>query len=320
MRDPACPLVSGRSLYGRDAGRCDSRLCAVDDFLLRRLFVRDTLGLYRVRNCKDWDREMTTYVICIAVSFLASVAGSICGIGGGVLIKPVLDAFGALDVASISFLSGCTVLSMSCYSVLKAGRGRTDKDGSSIKALLAAGSVLGGIAGKTLFRHISEMAANPQHTGAVQAACLFFVTLGTAVYTIQKAHIRTCRMQKPLACLFVGGGLGICSSFLGIGGGPINLAALFHFFSMDTKEAAQSSLYIIVFSQAASLFTTLATGTTPAVRPELIACMAVSGVAGGAVGRNISARIGEEALNRLLIGLMAVIMGICVFNVQRYLH
>ena len=48
--------------------------------------------------------------------------------------------------------------------------------------------------------------------------------------------------------------------------------------------------------------------------------MAVSGVAGGAVGRNISARIGEEALNRLLIGLMAVIMGICVFNVQRYLH
>ena len=33
------------------------------------------------------------YVIFGAVSFLASVAGAICGIGGGVLIKPILDAF-----------------------------------------------------------------------------------------------------------------------------------------------------------------------------------------------------------------------------------
>ncbi len=137
---------------------------------------------------------MTTYVICIAVSFLASVAGSICGIGGGVLIKPVLDAFGALDVASISFLSGCTVLSMSCYSVLKAGRGRTDKDGSSIKALLAAGSVLGGIAGKTLFRHISEMAANPQHTGAGQPPACSLSLWGQRFIQFRR------RISEPAGC------------------------------------------------------------------------------------------------------------------------
>lgn len=55
----------------------------------------------------------------LAVSFLASIAGAICGIGGGVIIKPVLDLFGLDSVATISFLSGCTVLSMSCYSVGK---------------------------------------------------------------------------------------------------------------------------------------------------------------------------------------------------------
>ena len=54
------------------------------------------------------------YFIFLAVSFFASVVGAICGIGGGVLIKPLLDAFGVLSVASISSLSGCTVLSMSC--------------------------------------------------------------------------------------------------------------------------------------------------------------------------------------------------------------
>jgi uncharacterized membrane protein YfcA len=46
------------------------------------------------------------------VSFFASVIGSICGIGGGVIIKPVLDAVGLYSVSTISFMSGCIVLSM----------------------------------------------------------------------------------------------------------------------------------------------------------------------------------------------------------------
>ena len=33
-----------------------------------------------------------TIVIIIFVCFFASAAGSICGIGGGVLIRPILDA------------------------------------------------------------------------------------------------------------------------------------------------------------------------------------------------------------------------------------
>lgn len=51
------------------------------------------------------------------VSFAASVVGAICGIGGGMIIKPTLDIFGWVSVSTISFLSGCTVLAMSCYSV-----------------------------------------------------------------------------------------------------------------------------------------------------------------------------------------------------------
>ena len=41
---------------------------------------------------------MPVYVVFLAVSFLASIVGAVCGIGGGVIIKPVLDAFGVLDV------------------------------------------------------------------------------------------------------------------------------------------------------------------------------------------------------------------------------
>ena len=36
------------------------------------------------------------YVVIVAVCFFSSVVGAICGIGGGVIIKPVLDATGVM--------------------------------------------------------------------------------------------------------------------------------------------------------------------------------------------------------------------------------
>lgn len=44
-------------------------------------------------------------LLYLVVSFLASVIGAICGIGGGVIIKPVLDLCGLASVSTISFLS-----------------------------------------------------------------------------------------------------------------------------------------------------------------------------------------------------------------------
>ena len=58
-------------------------------------------------------------VVVFLVSFLASTVGAVCGIGGGVIIKPMLDLLHIGSVQTISFLSGCTVLSISSYSVIK---------------------------------------------------------------------------------------------------------------------------------------------------------------------------------------------------------
>ena len=52
-------------------------------------------------------------LVYFLVAFLSSIVGAICGIGGGVVIKPVLDLFQLGAVSTINFLSGCTVLSMS---------------------------------------------------------------------------------------------------------------------------------------------------------------------------------------------------------------
>ncbi|MCI8535888.1 MAG: sulfite exporter TauE/SafE family protein [Hungatella sp.] len=259
------------------------------------------------------------YIIFAAVSFLASVAGAICGIGGGVLIKPILDAFGVLSVSTISFLSSCTVLSMSCYSVVKAKLSGSSLVDIKTGTPLAIGAALGGVAGKLMFQYLSNLAENKNQVGAVQALCLLVITLGTLIYTLKKDMIHTHHVSNHLICILIGLVLGIFSSFLGIGGGPINLVVLFFFFSMDTKTAAQNSLYIILFSQIASLINTLATGNVPEFGIELLVIMVLCGILGGAAGRIVNRRMEASMVNQLFIGLMVVIMLICVYNIIQFI-
>lgn len=259
------------------------------------------------------------YLIFLGVSFGASVVGAICGIGGGVLIKPILDTFGVLSVASISFLSGCTVLSMSCYSVLKARLSKESLVDLKTGTPLAIGAAIGGVTGKMMFQYLSDMFTNKDQVGAIQAVCLLIITLGTMIYTLKKDQIKTLHVQNPLVCIAIGLVLGICSSFLGIGGGPINLVVLFYFFSMDTKTAAQNSLYIILFSQITSLVNTLITHTVPEFEVGLLILMVGGGILGGAAGRIVNKRMDVNMVNKLFIGLMAVIMLICVYNIYQFM-
>lgn len=259
------------------------------------------------------------YIIFLGVSFGASVVGAICGIGGGVLIKPLLDAFGVLSVASISFLSGCTVLSMSCYSVVKAHMSKESLVDLKTGTPLAIGAAIGGVAGKMMFQYLSDMFANKDQVGAIQAVCLLVITFGTLVYTLKKDKIKTLHVTNAAACIAIGFVLGICSSFLGIGGGPINLVVLFYFFSMDTKTAAQNSLYIILFSQITSLVNTLITRTVPEFGILLLILMVGGGILGGAAGRIINKKIDANTVNKLFIGLMVIIMMICVYNIYQFM-
>jgi len=139
---------------------------------------------------------MPVYVVFLAVSFLASIVGAVCGIGGGVIIKPVLDAFGVLDVSAISFLSGCTVLAMSLYSVGRNKIAGTLSVDMSTGTPLAAGAAVGGVVGKYMFQAVRQMFENQNTVGAVQAACLMILTLGTLIYTLKKSCIKTHHLKK----------------------------------------------------------------------------------------------------------------------------
>lgn len=58
-------------------------------------------------------------IMLLLIAFLSSVIGNICGVGGGVFMKPVVDLSGIASVSLASFLSGVTVLAMTGYSTFK---------------------------------------------------------------------------------------------------------------------------------------------------------------------------------------------------------
>lgn len=254
----------------------------------------------------------------LLICFFASAIGSICGIGGGVIIKPVLDSFGIMDVAAISFLSGCTVLSMTAYSVIKSRFGGESHIDQLIGLPLAIGAAMGGIIGKWLFSYISSLGSDKNKVGAIQAACLLIVTIGTLIYTIYKTQIKTLHITNVIACISIGLTLGIMSSFLGIGGGPINLVVLFFFFSMTTKAAAENSLYIIFFSQITSLISSLATKSVPDFQVCHLLLMVAGGILGGIGGQMVNKKIDDKAVDKLFIGLMVLIICINIYNIYQF--
>ncbi|MFV0353393.1 MAG: sulfite exporter TauE/SafE family protein [Oscillospiraceae bacterium] len=258
------------------------------------------------------------HILFFAVSLIASIAGSICGIGGGVIIKPTLDLFAFTSVEVVSFLSGCTVLAMSGYSVITAVVKKEHRVNKTTSLPLALGGAVGGLLGKHLFTMVRLAFNNSNVVGGVQSVCLALITLGALMYTLKRAGIKTHRVKNFFACVIIGLVLGAMSGFLGIGGGPINLVVLYFFFSEDTKTAAQNSLYIILFSQLASLIASIATKTVPPFEWTSLVLMVLGGVLGGFIGRQINKKISARTVEKLFVFLMVVIIGFSIYNAIQY--
>ncbi len=265
--------------------------------------------------------KLLLYLIFALVGFLASIVGSMTGIGGGVLIKPILDLTGLMSVASISFLSGATVLSMSVYAVAKAYLNRDPEEESNLGTIvpLGLGAAIGGIIGKNIFDYFANTMPNPDGVGGLQSIVLGLVTLITLIYAIKEDSIRTHRVRNTLVIVIIGLLLGIISAFLGIGGGPINLMVLSFLFSMDITTAALSSLNVIMFSQIASIGNTILTNNVPTIPIPILILMVISGILGAAVGRKIEEKMSSRQIRSLYIFALIVIIVLNIINTYRFL-
>lgn len=147
-------------------------------------------------------------LIYFVVIVLANTVGAISGMGGGVLIKPILDLIGAHSVAGISFYSTVAVFTMSIVSTV-----RQVSSGKSLNwqivGWVSGGAVVGGIAGNIVFEIFLRLFENEKHVQLIQ----IFLTVLTLVFAFfyTKHHQPKFHLTSWIWYLICGGDLGLFS-------------------------------------------------------------------------------------------------------------
>ena len=255
-----------------------------------------------------------THIITVIICIAASTLGAVCGIGGGIIIKPLLDLINYGSVQTVNFLSCCTVLSMTTYSIINNFVGKKSEIDIRVAMPLAAGAALGGVGGKYIFDWVVDFTGEADTAGAIQSVILAAVIAGSIWYTLNKEKIKPELAGSNAAGIPIGLGLGLVSSFLGIGGGPINLIFLFYFYGFETKKAVKYSLFIIFLSQFTNLAVTVMRSNVPEFEPLALVLMMAAGICGGILGRKLNKKLSNKDVDKLFIAFQVLVVLICAVN------
>lgn len=256
-------------------------------------------------------------MIYFAVGLIATTFGALAGLGGGVIIKPVLDLLGDYDVGTISVLSAATVFSMSVVSLINS---RKSDITVNVKQsfTLAVGSIIGGVIGKILFNQIVDWIGISDLVTVIQSVMIASLMIAIYVFVRHREKFTTRNIHNKIVILSMGFILGVIAAFLGIGGGPFNVAILSMFFAMNAKEAALNSIFVIFFSQLSALLLTAFTTGFASFDLSMLGFMIVGGVSGGFIGSRISRTMSNVMILKIfMVGIIGIVC-ISVFNIVRY--
>lgn len=251
---------------------------------------------------------MIVYIIYSLVVLFATTIGSCAGLGGGVIIKPVLDLVGMHDISTISFLSTSSVFAMAIYSTIKQ-ISNCQQFNYKMVICIASGSALGGIIGNKLFSALLNIFSEP-FLKFIQAILLILLL----IYVLVSKLCAKRKSIKEKHVIIVGLLLGMISSFLGIGGGPINVAVFVMLFSMDFKEAAIYSIFTILFSQCAKLLTIFFTTGFAIYDCSLLIVLIPVSILGGYLGVKINKMISAYYIEKIYDFTVVCIILINIFN------
>lgn len=248
------------------------------------------------------------------IALIAALFGACCGLGGGVIVKPLLDAFTSLSASEISVISTFCVLTIALTSVIRYVMQRTKIDFKR-SILLGIGSALGGILGTSLL-NLALSRVSDNVTTLIQSVLLaFFLSLGVLYITFFKKKL-SFNITNPLVIPLAGLLLGALASFAGVGGGPINVALTVLLFSLSIKEAAVSSLVIILISQLTKIGTLAFTGGLSGDLSPLIIMLPIAFV-GALIGAYLNKRLPEKTVLMLYNTAVCTVVAVTVINIIR---
>lgn len=254
----------------------------------------------RGRACCLYGRASRRAVLELWLAGLAAAAaalGSIVGLGGGVIIVPVLTLAGMPPpIAATNSLFA--VLANSSSSTLSYHRqGRINyREGLTLGLMAVPGIAVGALASSDL---------------SPDAFKFFFamVIVASAAYMLLRRGVRRAgrRRRAGLVMALAAGAsffAGVLSSLFGVGGGVVFMPLLVVVMGMAAQRAAPTSQFILLFVSSSSLVAHALLGDMNLTHAMY---MAAGAFAGGLAGARLSRRVGDAYLRVLVAAVLFVV-------------
>lgn len=243
----------------------------------------------------------------------ATILGAMAGLGGGVIIKPLLDFLGDYSLSTIGVLSSFTVFSMAVVSIIKQIRYKVKIEVRKT-VFIGIGSIIGGVLGDKIINLILKVLSESLVT-IVQNFILAILLIFIYIYMNNKEKYKSYKVNNSIACILIGLLLGSIASFLSIGGGPINVCVLALFFSMDTKEAAVNSIITILFSQGSKLITIITTRGLSGFDLTMLPYMVIGGIVGGMIGSKLNKKFNSAVILKVFNVVVLALILLNIYNI-----
>jgi uncharacterized protein len=262
-------------------------------------------------------------VLLLVLGFFAGLLGALTGIGGGVLLSPVLALYFGIPIREAIGTSLVAVITTSAASsAVNLQRHTTDirlgmtlelatSFGAAVTAYLVGyfnRNVLEGLfAGFLLYSSITILVRG----GKVKAEDADDTT---AIFKNGEVIIppyEPKRYPLGMAASLVAGAL---SGLLGIGGGPIKVPVMYIFMNVPLMVATATSNFMIGVTAAASAIVYYRRGD---ILVELAAPLAVGVFLGSLLGARMAPRIHTKVVVYLLVGVMFYLAGHLILHLMR---
>ena len=237
----------------------------------------------------------------IPLGFTAGVLGSMIGLGGGIIVVPVLTFLGFPPTVAASN-SLFAALSNSIASTISYSKQRRIEYSLGLKLGLLSipGTVLGALFSTNVAPDVFKI--------------LFgFVLIASAAYIFlrKKIESKEKKTSKQLMIFAIGASFfaGIISSFFGIGGGIIFVPLMVAGMGMTMKKAAPTSQMILLFASFSGVVVHSLLGHPDFLQSGLLA---FGSFIGGLVGAKLSLDIKERYL-QILVSLVILIASAKLF-------
>lgn len=235
-------------------------------------------------------------LLLIGLGVVAGTFGALVGLGGGVIVVPVLTLWLGLPIETAVGISLLSVIATSSgAAAVYLQRHWTDL---RLGMVLELTTTLGAISGALLVTQIPDNVIKGLFGGFLLYASAVMLRRGAGEGVEVVGEPPDYQVRNHPLGLGLSYVAGSVSGMLGIGGGPIKVPMMNLFMGVPLKVATATSNFMIGVTAAASAFVYYARGD---VIVAVAAPLAVGVFAGALLGSHLAARIGSRWIRWLLV-------------------